>query len=406
MPLSIRPSTGKAAQAMLRIAIAGGSIGGLTVGCLLRDAGHDVTIFERSLTELKDRGAGIVCLEATSRYLTERAGLAIDDFTVKTDHVRYLGRHNRAIFEQAHSYRFSSWTTVYRLLLSSFDRDRYHLGHELTDWTSDDDGVQLRFTDREPFRADLLICADGVGSSARQRLQPKATSNYAGYVAWRGILPESDVDPALAARLCQAITYHVGANSHILVYPIPGMDGSVAKGERLINYVWYRNYLDDGDLDHLMTDRDGRHRPMSLPPGKVADVHQNEVRAAASARLPEDLAGIIRNTPELFLQVIYDTMVEKMAFGRVCLLGDAAFVARPHAGAGSAKACEDGWAMARALLEAPRIESALQAWEATELSLGRALVERTRRMGSRSQFENSWTPGDVDLMLGLRGPGD
>ena len=222
---------------MARIAIAGGSIGGLTAACLLRDAGHDVTVFERSPTELKERGAGIVCLEPTSRYLTQRAGLPIDDFTIKTDFVRYLGRSNRPIYEERHGYRFSSWTTIYRLLLKAFDRDRYRLGHDVVGWSMDSDRVEIRFADGGTYRADLLICADGVGSLARKKLQPEATSRYAGYVAWRGVLPECDLEPALSARLAEAITYHVAANSHVLVYPIPGMDGSVAKGERLINFV-------------------------------------------------------------------------------------------------------------------------------------------------------------------------
>lgn len=391
---------------MARIAIAGGSIGGLTAACLLRDAGHDVTVFERSPIELKDRGAGIVCLEATSRYLTERLGLPIDDFTIKTDFIRFLGRDNEVVHEQAHRYRFSSWTTIYRLLLQSFDRERYRLGHEMTNWTTDENGVEVRFAASRPFKADLLICADGVGSSARKKLQPEAHARYAGYVAWRGILPEGDLDPTLLARLGDAMTFHLPANGQALAYPIPGMDGSVAKGERLINVVWYRNYMEGGDLDHLMTDRDGQRRAVSLPPGKVAAVHEEEIRAAARARLPDDFAEIITATSELFLQVIYDIEVERMAFGRVCLLGDAAFVARPHAGAGTAKAAEDGWALTAALDEVSDLPNALRLWEKKQIQLGRALVERTRRMGRRSQFDNNWTPGDPDLLLGLRGPGD
>lgn len=38
---------------------------------------------------------------------------------------------------------------------------------------------------------------------------------------------EADLDRQVLARLDDAITYHVYANSHILVYPIPG------PGERL-----------------------------------------------------------------------------------------------------------------------------------------------------------------------------
>ena len=183
---------------MARIAIAGGSIGGLTAACLLRDTGHDVTVFERSPAELKDRGAGIVCLESTSRYLTERAGVAIDDIAIKTEYVRYLGRDNQTVFQQAHAYRFSSWTTIYRELLKAFGNHRYQLGHEMVGWTSNEDGVDLRFSNGASFKADLLLCADGVVSLGRAKLQPGAVPCYAGYAAWRGVLPERGLDSQLA----------------------------------------------------------------------------------------------------------------------------------------------------------------------------------------------------------------
>ena len=57
-----------------RIAIAGGSIGGLTAGVLLHELGLDVNIFERSSVALESRGAGIVVLPMTERYFTERGG--------------------------------------------------------------------------------------------------------------------------------------------------------------------------------------------------------------------------------------------------------------------------------------------------------------------------------------------
>ena len=54
----------------LSIAVVGGSLGGLTAACLLRDAGHQVAVFERSSRELEERGAGIGFLRATYRYLS------------------------------------------------------------------------------------------------------------------------------------------------------------------------------------------------------------------------------------------------------------------------------------------------------------------------------------------------
>jgi 2,6-dihydroxypyridine 3-monooxygenase len=389
-----------------RIAIAGGSIGGLTAACLLRDAGHDVTVFERSSTELEQRGAGIGLLEATSRYLTTRAGIGIDQISIATDLIRYLGRSGRVVHEQAHRYRFSSWNTVYRRLLGAFGRERYRLGHEVVSWAPAGQAVVVHLADGARVEADLLVCADGVGSSARARLQPDASASYAGYVAWRGMVPEGELEPALADRLGQAITYHVLANSHILVYPIPGLDGSVAPGERLINFVWYRNYLEGEELDELLIDRDGERRQLSVPPGKVADHHRDEVRATAAARLPADLAEVVLKARALFLQVVYDIEVERMAFDRVCLIGDAACVARPHAAAGTAKAAEDGWALAAALARADTIDRALADWEPRQVKLGRALVERARRIGRRSQVDNAWVPGDPELLFGLHTAGE
>jgi 2,6-dihydroxypyridine 3-monooxygenase len=264
----------------------------------------------------------------------------------------------------------------------------------------------VTFADGSTIHADLLVCADGVGSMARARLQPRSRSSYAGYVAWRGTVPEMALDPATRTRLGDAITYYVYANSHILAYPIPNQAGSVEPGHRLINFVWYRNYLAGDDLDDLMTDLQGVHRPISLPPGAARDHHVRELRAVAAARLPAVLAEVVEATEQPFVQVIHDVEVERMVFGPVCLLGDAAFVVRPHAAAGTAKACDDGWQLAAALDAHPDLDTALAAWEASQLDLGRRLLERTRSVGRQSQIDNSWKPGDPDHFFGLHHPGE
>ena len=94
-----------------------------------------------------------------------------------------------------------------------------------------------------------------------------------------------------------------------------------------------------------------------------------------------------------------------MAFGPICLVGDAAFVARPHAAAGTAKAAADAWALAAALARHNDVTTALEHWQPGQLALGKQLLERTRAIGRRSQFDSTWTPGDPELIFGLRGPG-
>jgi 2,6-dihydroxypyridine 3-monooxygenase len=121
--------------------------------------------------------------------------------------------------------------------------------------------------------------------------------------------------------------------------------------------------------------------------------------------LPEPIARVVRSTAQPFLQVVYDIDVSRMAFGRVCLIGDAAFVARPHAAAGTSKAAADAWALADALQRHGDVVAALRAWEPGQLALGRQLLERTRRIGRRSQSDGNWVPGDPELIFGLRAPG-
>ncbi len=384
----------------------GGSLGGLTAALLLRDCGHEVTIFERSAAQLEQRGAGIGFLPETYRYLVERAGVDLDTISITTEHIRHLDRTASVIHDRKHTYRFSSWNTVYRELLRCFGLDRYWLGHEVEAVEQTATKASLRISGQAQFDADLVVCADGVSSRFRSVLIPGLEPNYAGYVAWRGMVPEAELAKATSDRLIDAITYVVTANSHILVYPIPGIDGSVQPGERLINFVWYRNYLAGPELQDLLLGKDGRQRDVSLPPGMVRDEHAAEMTAVAVARLPAPVADVVAQTAEPFVQVVFDAEVPNMAFGRICLIGDAACVARPHAAAGTAKAADDAWALADSLKKHnDDVVAALSEFEARQLEVGRQLVARTRRIGAASQFEMTWDPAGTGHIFGLHGPG-
>jgi len=389
----------------MEIAVVGGSIGGLTAGCLLADAGHDVTIYERSPAHLEERGAGIGLLPMTSKYLRQRRGLDAASISVPTAWIRTLRRDGSVTHAVRHDYQFSSWNTVYREMLRCFDPERYLLDHELV--SIDAATPTLEFADGTTVRPDFVVCADGVGSTARASLVPRSTPEYAGYVAWRGVVEETALSASTRAAFDDAITYFVYANSHALVYPIPGRDGSVQPGERLINIVWYRNYNDGDDIDDLLLDRRGVRRDVSVPPGAVRHEHVDEARAVASARLPACVAEVVHTIDDLFIQVIYDMAVDRLVIGKAALIGDAAFSVRPHAAAGTAKAAADAWTLSEMLEKHPGdLTAALAAWQAGQLELGRSLLERTRSVGRRSQFDNAWVAGDPDLIFGLYAPGN
>ena len=266
---------------MPRVVVTGGSVGGLTAALVLRDAGCDVTVFERSSAALQARGAGIAALEATLRYLTERGGRRVADVCSSTGWIRFLRADGSVRHEQRHRYLFSSWNTIYRSLLELFDPGRYLLGREVTGFSQAADSVRVTLAGGQSTEAGLLVCADGVSSLARAWLLPEVSPSYSGYVAWRGTVPERALPAATRELFGDAITYQVLKDSHILVYPIPGPDGALATGERLVNFVWYVNVAEGEELDALMTGRDGLRRAVSMPPGAARDEAVTRLRHAA-----------------------------------------------------------------------------------------------------------------------------
>lgn len=394
-------------QAGPRVAVMGGSVAGLTAALVLRDAGCDVDVYERSRALLEGRGVGIVLHPMTVRYLEERGGIDLDEVSTTASVHRYLDDAGEVLTEDPLAYRFTAYNTLYRALLGLFGEERYHLGHEVVAVEQDGDVVEFRFAAGQRGRAELVVGADGVASTVRRLLLPDVAPRYGGYVAWRGVVHESHLSPAAFEVLGDALTYYVRPHTHVLVYPIPGLDGQVEPGQRLANVVWYRNVQAGGALEELLTDRDGRRRDSSLPPGAVRQRYLDELCAAANAQLPWPIAEVVVKAGEPFLQVILDVEVPRMAFGRVCLIGDAAFAVRPHAAAATAKGAADAWALAEAVAARPDdVPAALRRWEPAQLALGRQLLARTREMGQRSQFRNTWRPGDPSLAFGLVVPGD
>jgi 2,6-dihydroxypyridine 3-monooxygenase len=384
-----------------RAAVIGGSLGGLITALQLRDAGCDVQVFERSPVPLEGRGAGIVLHPVTTSYFEQNGLLDLGRVSSSARMLRYLTRRGDVLLEEPIVYRFTSYSTLYAALVGSFEPDRYHLGKDLVGFDQTEGRVTARFGDGDAAAFDLLVGADGIRSTVRTLLFPDLRPTYAGYVGWRGTLPEDRL-PDRARELCDVLTYHVGERTHILSYEIPAADGA----GRSMNWVWYRNVQNGPALDALLTDRSGQHHDLSLPPGAVADHHVEELREA-SGDLPPAFTDIVRATSAPFLQVIVDLDVPAMVRGRVCVLGDAAFVLRPHIAAGTAKAADDARALADAIRQTNgAVPAALRAWEAGRLALGRAAMARTREIGEWAQVTGTFRPGDPQVAFGLREPKD
>ena len=118
-----------------------------------------------------------------------------------------------------------------------------------------------------------------------------------------------------------------------------------------MNFTWYRNVAAGPHYDELMTDSAGIPRPLSVPGGQVQDRLVQQRRADAARRLPEPIADLVTAAKEPFVTAIADADCHALRAGRVCLVGDAAITARPHAAAGSAKAAADAWDLAEHLAD-------------------------------------------------------
>lgn len=382
----------------LRVAISGGSMGGLFTGLALdrSDRAVDIDEVERS-TQLRSRGAGIVAQPEMLDFVDDHGIVDSGAITTTTATRQYLDRNGDIEREYGESMTFTAWDALYRRLRDAFPEADYHVGRvtagvdraanqEQPDrgnrsrGHTGDEQVTLRFEEGNSRAADLAVIAEGGQSSSRGTLAPDVSPEYAGYVAWRGVTPEESVSPALGERFDDTFTFYEGPDDLVLAYLIPGPDGGTERGERRLNWVWY-DAIERDERRRLLTDADGRTHEFSVPPGELrADVDE-ELLSAADDRLPDTFADLVRATDDRFVQTIYDLSVPRMVFGRACLLGDAAFVAHPHTAAGTAKAAADGIELAEALEESEEVGTALAEWEEARLDASRRLVAKGRQMG-------------------------
>jgi 2-polyprenyl-6-methoxyphenol hydroxylase-like FAD-dependent oxidoreductase len=251
------------AEGPLRIAVAGGSIGGLCAGVALRSAGFDVNVYERISGPMETRGAGIVVQgELIDLLRTHGAGaLPTTHCTVR----RYLRPEGGEGEVQRAAQDFTSWEAIYRTLAAAFPSERYHRGAMLTNFENGKGSVRAHINRDKVVEADVLVAADGAQSPSRRHFLPDLSSTYAGYVAWRGTLDEADASPDLVRFFDDAFTFcEARSAGHILVYFIPGDAADSTPGRRRLNWVWYVG-VNEADLPRILVDRDGRQAPRVAP---------------------------------------------------------------------------------------------------------------------------------------------
>jgi 2-polyprenyl-6-methoxyphenol hydroxylase-like FAD-dependent oxidoreductase len=366
-----------------RALVIGGSMSGLLAGIMLNRRGFDVDIFERVEKELAGRGAGIVAQTELIARL-DALGLDTSDLGVAMTTRKILDRAGRVAMTLECPQVLTAWERVYRVLRDAFPPEHYHRACGFTAFEQDATGVRAHLSNGRTLEADVLIGADGLRSTVRQQCLPAAVPLYAGYVAWRALLAESEIPPAIHREMFMDMTFCLPPGEQCLGYPVAGPDNELREGQRRYNVVWYRPAGEATELPRLLTDKNGVTHSISIPPPLIRAAPIAAMRAAAEQLLAPQFRDIVRLIDEPILQPIYDLESPQLAFGRVAIIGDAAFVARPHVAAGVSKAADDAATLAAAL-DTGEVEAALRRFETERLPENKKIIERARHLGAYLQ---------------------
>ena len=388
------------------IAVVGGSLGGLTAACLLADAGHAVEIYERSPTELEERGAGIGFLPETSRYLVEHAGISLDAVAVSTSHIRYLGRDGSVVHDDEHRYLFSSWNTVYREMLACFDRSKYRLAHELVDVDLEpltlgfSNGLVVRPGSRHLRRRCRFDGTSDVAARcgpAVRRLCRLARSGARDRVDRRNPSCARRRDHVL--RLCQQPHPRLPDPRSRRV----GGSRRAADQHRLVPQLPRRR------RSRRSAGRRARHPSRGVGSARCAAgrAHRRGTRGRGGTSSRADRRSGRDRLPTCSCRS------SSISMYRVWPSGAPAYSATPPSSPDPMPPqapprrprmhgpCAMHWPP----IPTTRRPRWLPGSRASS-TLGRNLLARTRAIGRRSQFDGTWRAGDPELIFGLHGPGE
>jgi 2-polyprenyl-6-methoxyphenol hydroxylase-like FAD-dependent oxidoreductase len=368
---------------------------------------------ERNPTALlHNQGAGIVA-GGDTLALFKRNDKCGRDLAAGSVRRQYLDKEGEIVHKEDMRQNMTSWDLVYHMLRANVDgvksdycevpeddkndgRVKHLHGHKVTGLEERGEKVAVQYETHDgkngEMEADLVIGADGPSSTIRSILTPNVERKYAGYVALRGTVTETEVTPKTREAFSERFTFFHTKGIQILAYLIPGHNGTLEPGKRLINFVYYTNFptpsLSDPSPEYreLMTDVDGQYHRITLPPGKMAPKAWEKQRVIAREKLPPQFAEIVCGTKKPFVQAITDVLSPTNEFlgGRVILIGDALAGFRPHTVASTSQACFD------AMILADMIEGKVsrKEWKKETLGYARTIQKRGVDMGERSQHQD------------------
>ena len=355
----------------VKVGIIGGSIAGCATAALLHRAGHDVTVFERSESDLVSRGAGIGTPTTVWQDMMARGLIDETLPTFRADCLRFVIRgsgtgQQRWLGDLHVSITAFNWAHLYRGLRRCVPDEIYRSASTVELIKPGPHSTTLHVRPGGSVDFDLVVCADGYRSMGRRLIDPDATPHYRGMVVWRGLLRESDirVDPLDG---CDGLR-PVYQGGHGIVYYIPASGQSAERGKRLLMWGYYLQ-VPESALSSVLVDDHERQQSGSVPFGKV----HPQVKAGFESRLadllPPLLFELVQQSGNSQIQAIYSVAPRSYARDRVCLVGDAGAVFPPFTASGVLKAVANATSLVDALADTPADDDALRRWSQAQLQV-------------------------------------
>jgi 2-polyprenyl-6-methoxyphenol hydroxylase-like FAD-dependent oxidoreductase len=198
-------------------------------------------------------------------------------------------------------------------------------------------------------------------------------------------VPESQLSDAAKESFVEKFTFFHTTGIQILGYLIPGREGTLERGERLFNWVWYCNYKDGSpELEELMTDIHGKRHSITLPVGTMQPQVWEKQKEYAVEVLPPQFAEAVQKTQQPFIQAITDVVPSQNCFmnGKVLIVGDALAGFRPHTAASTSQAAYDALMMGEWMNG--NIDQ--KGYEHRVMEYAQTLQKHGVMLGERSQF--------------------
>ena len=334
----------------------GGGIGGLTAAIALRRKGVDVEVLEQA-PELAAVGASLQ-LGPNALRLADALGLlpamretgvltpAVelrrwDDDTVllRTELGPPMEEHFGA--PQLDFFR----PDLHAVLTRHVPASALRLGARVVRLEQDAAAVSVLLDDGTAVGADAAVAADGLGSPLRNQLTGIDDPVFSGTVVYRGIVPAEDVADL---DLPRTNVYWLGPNRHGVSYWL--------SARRLLAATV------------AVRDAEWSRESWTLEvPAEEAVAHVED----RSLRLRERLR---RSRTMLRGAVYVRPPLDRWAYGRVALLGDAAHAMAPFQAQGAAQAIEDAFVLAECVADEPDdIPAALERYERVRMARAESL---------------------------------